>query len=141
MGIAQKCTLNNTILTDNMKNNHKRKLRFVVFSLGLAAMLLPASNLSAQDGGGLFGRGETDAGNRFGDSYSLFNQTYGTSTINGNVTYDGFGNTHNGGITYDGFGGDAPLGCGLLVMTAAAAGYAMLRQRKPGSKNQPNFNE
>ena len=104
----------------------------MAFSLGLAAMTLTANNLTAQSGGGLFGRGEADAGNRAGEVNllgNLSNNGFGSLT-NGDVSNDGFGNVVNGGITNDGFG--TPLGGGLLVMTAAAAGYAMLRRKKPG---------
>ena len=103
-----------------MEKNKKRR-KAVALSLALAAMTLTANNLTAQNGGGLFGRGEADAGNRAG-----------ASTTNGNVSNDGFGDAINGGITNDGFGDTTPLGGGLLVMTAAAAGYAMLRRKKPG---------
>ena len=95
----------------------------MVFSLGLAAMTLTVNNLSAQNGGGLFGRGETEAGNRAG-----------TSSVCG-IANDGFGGETNG-IINDGFGGESPIGGGLLVMTAAVAGYAVLRRKKPEQNKQ-----
>ena len=87
----------------------------MVFSLGLAAMTLTANNLSAQDGGGLFGRGETEAGNRAGESYTLNNQKFGAST-------DGFD------ITNEDFG--APVGSGIGILIAAGLGFAALKRKE-----------
>ena len=96
----------------------------MVFSLGLAVMTLTATNLSAQDGGGLFGRGETDAGNRAGESFLLSNQQLG----------EGFGITNeqlgNGfGITNQQLG-STPIGSGLLLLVGAGLGYAALKKKK-----------
>ena len=87
----------------------------MVFSLGLAAMTLTANNLSAQDGGGLFGRGETEAGSRSNESYTLNNQKFGAST-------DGFD------ITNEDFG--APVGSGIGILIAAGLGFAALKRKE-----------
>ena len=100
----------------------KRPLKTMVFSLGLAAMTLTANNLSAQNGGGLFGRGEAEAGNRSNESYTLNNQKFGAST-------DGFE------ITNEEFG--APIGGGLGILIAAGLGFAAAKKRK-GCKGQRN---
>ena len=112
------------------------KRKAVVFSLGLAALTLTATNLNAQYYGdrGVLGRGmapDDEAGyssrglmnvreDWFG--YNLFNQQFGSDVIGG---YELYNQT---------FGQDAPLGTGLLILTAAGAGYA-LTKRKSNKKH------
>ena len=97
----------------------------MVFSLGLAAMTLTANNLSAQNGGGLFGRGETEAGNRANESFLLGTQQFGPTETN-----DGFG------IGTQIFGEEAPLASGIGILLAAGAGYAALRRKKSANANR-----
>ena len=91
-----------------MNNN---KLKTIVFSLGLAAMMLPATNLNAQTGGGIFERGfvsdEADYGSR------------GTLNITPNS---------DNGITNDDFG--APLGSGIALLLGAGLGYVALKKKE-----------
>ena len=91
--------------------NKHNKLKTIVFSLGLAAMILPATNLNAQNGGGIFERGfvsdEADYGSR------------GVMGIDDNTA---------GGITNDDFG--APLGSGLAILIGAGLGYVALKKKE-----------
>ena len=92
-------------------NKHK-KLKTIVFSLGLAAMMLPANNLTAQTGGGIFERGfvsgEADYGSR------------GMMNVSGNT---------EDGITNQGIG-EAPLGSGLVILLGAGLGYVALKKKE-----------
>ena len=94
-----------------MNNN---KLKTIVFSLGLAAMMLPTTNLTAQTGGGIFERGfvsgEADYGSR------------GVMNINDNT---------GDGITNDGFG-ETPLGSGIAILIGAGLGYVALKKKEDG---------
>ena len=106
-------------------------MKALALSLGLA--MLPAASLPAQGvldllgeyyeeqdqqsnrGGGVMGRGLIGGG--------ITNQTYGSDQ-------DGFGITNQ---TY-GQNEEAPLGSGLLMMTAAAMGYAAMKRNKKQTK-------
>ena len=94
---------------------NKKTLKTIVFSLGLAAMTLTATNLNAQNrnGGGLFCMGETadnmDNGNR------------GVLNVSGNV---------ESGITNQGIGQEAPLGSGLVILLGAGLGYVALKKKE-----------
>ena len=98
-----------------MIKNNKKTMKTLVFSLGLVAMLLTSTNLNAQDRG-LFGKGKSSTGyekigNR--DGVGISNQTFeletgGTATPTEAV----------------------PLGSGLLILTAAGAGYAIARRKR-----------
>ncbi len=110
-----------------------KSLKTVAFALGLAAMGLTAGNLSAQPGGGLFGRGsETDANASQG---SLLSTSGGF-----NISVEQFGGENGGGeggfnIGTEQFGDDAPLGSGLFIMAAAGAAYAFSKKRKKQENN------
>ena len=95
----------------------------------MAAGLLSASNLSAQEhngrAGGLFGGPSSSI------SHGLMNRSY--ATISGNFEGESFGNgATEGGLTGETFG--APVGNGLLVLLAAGAGYATMKSRKKQNK-------
>ena len=114
----------------------KSKRKVLALSLALATAMLPTVG-SAQEsdkrGGGLFGFGAKVADDWFGDrgifgsldldEDGIYNQTYGSDQ-------DGFGITNQ---TY-GQNEEAPLGSGLLVMTAAAMGYAAMKRNKKQTK-------
>ena len=115
-----------------MKKN--KSLKTMVFSLGVAAMLLPAKTLNAQDRpGGLFGTnvpteqsnaGLLRDGGSGGGGYFIHPQTF----------FDGenYGyNLFNG--TFEDVTPEVPLGSGLFIMAAAGAGYA-LKKRKDNKK-------
>ena len=96
-----------------MKNN-KKTMKTIVFSLVLAAMTLTANNLSAQNGGGLFGMGKTSA------DYDYNNGTRdGLMNINSNT---------GDGIQNDSFG--APLGGGIAILIGAGLGYVALKKKE-----------
>ena len=101
----------------------KQKLKTMVLSLGLAAMLLPA-NLNAQINHGLLqnpyksqddlprgamGRGPKDSGN--------------------GLSLQDFGENQDG-LTLQNFGETAPLGSGWLFLMGVGLGYAAMKQRK-----------
>ena len=89
----------------------KNSLKAIALSLGLAAMLLPANNLAAQDGG-LFCRGAS------ADNETVNNR--GLININVN-TEDGI---TNGGI------GEVPLGSGLVILLGAGLSYVALKKKE-----------
>ena len=103
-------------------------------SLVLAAAMLPSVGFAQEmdrKGGGLFGLGaKTDDSWFLGrglfpdlDVDGIYNQTYGSDQ-------DGFGITNQ---TY-GQNEEAPLGSGLLIMAAAAMGYAAMKRNKKQTK-------
>lgn len=88
------------------------KLKTIVFSFGLAAMMLPATNLHAQDydgSRGLFGLGKSSADYEYSG-----NRDVETSfTVN----------------TQD-FGQDTPLGSGVVILIGAGLGYVALKKKE-----------
>ena len=88
------------------KTKNKKTLKAVVLSLGLAAMMLPATNLNAQNGGGLFGRGMTP------DNAESNNRDGGVGL--------GGAETEN----------PTPVGSGIAILTAIGAGYALLKRKE-----------
>jgi hypothetical protein len=91
-----------------MYNN--KKLKSSVFSMVLAAgMLLPASGF-AQEGGGLFCRGNVNESD--GWFRSIFNLEEDPE-----------------GITNDEFT-DVPMGSGLVILIGAGLGYAALKKKE-----------
>ena len=92
----------------------KKSLKALALSLGLAAMLLPANNLAAQDGG-LFCRGAS-ADNETSNTRGLMNINLNTED----------------GITNGNFGEDdpAPLGSGLVLLIGAGLGYVALKKKE-----------
>ena len=117
-------------------NKYIQKQKVTVLSLLLIlGMLLPvgASAQQRNQYGGLFGYGwfTNNAGEleyglfRFdvdGDGYyNLYNQQFGSDVEGGYELYN------------QSFGQELPLGSGLLILTAAGAGYA-LKKRKSNTK-------
>ena len=110
----------------------KSKRKVFGLSLGLALVMLSATDVNAQYDGnrGIFGKGESveaspsrglmDCGSM---GSGITNQTYGSNQ-------DGFGITNQ---TY-GQNEEAPLGSGLLIMAAAAMGYAGMKRNKKQTK-------
>jgi hypothetical protein len=93
-----------------MKNN-KKTVKAIALSLVLAAgMLLPASGF-AQEGGGLFGRGNVDESNGwFSNLFRLDDPN-----VDGEITNDDFG---------------APLGSGIVVLLGTGLGYVALKKKE-----------
>lgn len=116
-----------------MKKN--KSLKAIVLSLGVAAMLLPAKTLNAQNRpGGVFGTNvpteQSDAGlirdgGSGGGGYFIHSQTFFYSD------YGGGYNLYNG--LFQDVTPAVPLGSGLFIMAAAGAGYA-LKKRKDNKK-------
>ena len=110
-------------------------MRAVVLSLCMTIAMLPTGSYAQETekrGGGLFGFGAKVADDWFGDrgligidlnEDGIYNQTYGSDQ-------DGFGITNQ---TY-GQNEEAPLGSGLLIMTAAAMGFAGMKRNKKQTK-------
>ena len=88
-------------------NKFNLKREAIVLSLGLAAMMLLATNLTAQNGGGIFERG----------------------FVSDNVE----SNNRDGGIGLGGAQSEdptSPLGSGIAILTAIGAGYALLKRKQ-----------
>ena len=94
------------------------KLKVLVLSMAMAlGMLLPTTTTAQSDG---FFRDAGEYSNRDG----IYNYIIGTQQ---------FGSDVNGGynIGTQNFGQDpAPLGSGLLILTAVGAGYAAVRRKR-----------
>ena len=109
--------------------NRKKTWKVFGLSLGLALVLLSTNANAQYDGNrGMFGRGESaDASSSRGmmnvTGGGITNQTYGSDA-------DGFGITNQ---TY-GQNEGVPLGSGLLIMAAAAMGYAGMKRNKKQTK-------
>ena len=91
------------------------KKKAIVLSLGLAAGLLSASNLNAQNRpGGLFG-------NNFESEQS------GGGMLRGG---DPVPVSDEGSITNYGIGEEVPLGGGMAILLAAGLGYVALKKKE-----------
>ncbi len=99
-----------------MKTNRKT-IRVLALSLAMAVVLLLPSKTNAQSDG--FFR---DTG---GDYSNRDAGTMGGNEFFGMVGYIGYGSSNETFNTTD-----APLGSGLLLLTALGAGHAVLRKRK-----------
>ena len=101
-----------------MKKQKTTNLKAFALSLGLAAMTLTTTNLNAQDGGGVFGRGPTDSNFATASSEEgLLRAT--THQITGD------------GITNNGIGqSEAPLGSGIAILIGAGLGYVALKKKE-----------
>lgn len=87
-----------------------KKLKSIVFSMVVVAgMFLPASGF-AQEGGGLFGRGDVN------ESSGWFRGLLMNEDL------------ENGGITNDDFG--APIGSGIVILIGAGLGYVALKKKE-----------
>ena len=93
-----------------------RRLKAFALSLGLAALLLPATNLNAQSKhGGLFGKSSKSESAQGG-----MMQKSGGSTIS----------DEGGPFTNANFGEEVPIAGGVAVLLAAGLGYVALKKRK-----------
>ena len=90
-----------------------KNLKTIVFSLGLAAITLTASNLTAQNRpGGLFG------------------ETLPSESHHGTLDRGTDHSIDGGDITNDGFGSDAPIGSGIAILLGAGLGYVALKKKE-----------
>ena len=93
---------------------NKKPLKTLVFSLGLAALLLPATNLNAQSKhGGLFGKSSESA-------QGGMMQKSGGTTIS----------DEGGPFSNANFGEAVPIAGGVAILLAASLGYVALKKRK-----------
>ena len=96
--------------------NNKKTMKTLVFWLGLASMMLTATNLNAQNDGsrGMFGRGIVSRQSLYGNrEESLLRQ--GEPTVYGDIQNDDFG---------------APLGSGIAILIGAGLGYVALKKKE-----------
>ena len=100
-----------------MIKNNKKTMKTIVFSIGLAMLLLTATNLHAQYDGsrGLFGMGKSSADNDY--SYNRDRLGPGESS----VTVD---------ITNEDFEPAAPIGSGIAILIGAGLGYVALKKKE-----------
>ncbi len=105
----------------------KKTMKTLVFSIGLAAMMLTVNNLNAQDGGGLFGFGPSSASAGSYQEESLLRVggvSYTYANVNGNES-------DPTGITINGIGqSNAPLGSGIAILIGAGLGYVALKKKE-----------
>ena len=95
---------------------NKKPLKTLVFSLGLAALLLPATNLNAQSKhGGLFGKSSKSESAQGG-----MMQKSGGTTIS----------DEGGPFSNANFGEAVPIAGGVAILLAASLGYVALKKRK-----------
>ena len=101
-----------------MIKNNKKTMKNIVFSLVLAALMLTAKGLSAQnaDNRGLFGRGKSSADYSYSGGESFMRKE--GSAIN------------DGGISNYGIGETVPLGSGLVLLLGASIGYVALKKKE-----------
>lgn len=94
--------------------NRKTKMKILLLGVAVAAMLLmPVTTLAQSDG---FFRGGDNYMNRDGGPF-------------GDIVNQGFGDDGGNTVTNQSFG-EAPVGSGLLILTAIGAGYAVLKKKK-----------
>ena len=95
----------------------KKTLKTIVFSLGLAALMLTADNLSAQDRG-LFNMGKSSTDSKYSGNKG--------GLLRGDVTI----NDNDEGITNYGVGEPVPVGSGIAILLAAGMGYVALKKKE-----------
>ena len=94
--------------------NNSKKLKAIALSLGLAALMAPAT-LDAQINRGLLQNPYKDHDN---------------SRRNESMMRAGDPNSIEGGITNDGFGSNAPIGSGIAILIGAGLGYVALKKKE-----------
>ena len=117
--------------------NYKKHLKTLALSLALAGGLLWPMAVNAQNyvlyDDGLFSRGPKV---KSYNDYSLFRGVMNDNTGVYLIHNQQFGTEENGGYNlYNQFFEEVPLGSGLLILTAAGAGYA-LKKRKSNKNSR-----
>ena len=99
-------------------NNHKKTLKTVVFSLGLAAMMVPAT-MNAQINRGLL---ENPYKDNSGKNHGMMNHQNNRGSVDIN----------DGGISIQGIGQSdtAPLGSGIAILLGLGLGYVALKKKE-----------
>ena len=130
---------------------NKKTLKAIVLSLGLAAIMLPAS-VSAQEvvdetGGGLLGLGKLfgtdEVFNNFieeeptevwmpesGGLFNSYESDNADNTFLGNRGLFNIPGNTDSGISNYGIGEEVPLGSGIAIMLAAGLGYVALKKKE-----------
>ena len=98
--------------------NNNKKLKAIVLSMGLAALMAPAT-MNAQINRGLLQNPYKDQDNSHKTSFGLVNRDQQSSSLNGTL----------GGATQED-PTNAPFGSGIAVLVAAGAGYALLKRKE-----------
>lgn len=94
-------------------NKNKKKLKTIVFSFGLAAMILPTTNLNAQINRGL-----------------LENPYKDPNTNRGMLNQQTKRDVASFSIENDSFDENAPLSSGIAVMLVVGLGYVVLKRKE-----------
>ena len=94
--------------------NKSKSLKAIVLSLGLAALIAPAT-MNAQINRGLLQNPYKDHDN---------------SRRNESMMRAGDPKSIEGDITNDGFGNNAPIGSGLVILLGAGLGYVALKKKE-----------
>ena len=120
--------------------NQKKHLKPLALSLALAVGLLWPMAVNAQNyvlyDDGLFSRGPKV---KSYNDHSFFRGVTGDNTVGYLIHNQQFGSDQNGGYNlYNQSFEEVPMGSGLLILTAAGAGYA-LKKRK-SNKNSRTLN-
>lgn len=117
------------------------KLKVFVLSLAMALGMLSPATVRAQGGNdNLLQFDNNDVGrDGFATTWALYNSSFGSSSYSlnnlgfGNAGYN-VNNQGFGGAGYNinnqTFGDPAPLGSGLLILTAVGAGYAAVHRKR-----------
>ena len=100
-----------------MIKNNKKIMKTIVFSLSLAALMLTADNLSAQDRG-LFNMGKSSTDSKYSGNKG--------GLLRGDVTI----NDDEGGITNYGVGEPVPVGSGIAILLTAGMGYVAFKKKE-----------
>ena len=96
----------------------KNSLKAIVLSLGLAAMMLPASAMAQENAerpGGLFGLDLFGSEGLFSDSELRNGEQFDSEQFD---------------ITNADFGEEAPLGSGIAILLGAGLGYVALKKKE-----------
>ena len=102
-----------------MIKNNKKIMKTIVFSLSLAALMLTADNLSAQDRG-LFNMGKSSTDSKYSGNKG--------GLLRGDVTIND--NDDEGGITNYGVGEPVPVGSGIAILLTAGMGYVAFKKKE-----------
>ena len=98
--------------------NNNKKLKAILLSLGLAALMAPAT-MNAQINRGLLQNPYKDES---GKNHGMMNPAGSRGNVDISEGNDGF--------TNQGYGEPAPLGSGIAVLLLAGVGYVALKKKE-----------